>query len=94
MFAEAARVLKPGGVCIMSFSNRMFYDKAIAAWRDASDYAHVCLVKSYFQAVDGFGEPECVTQVLAPRPPALPALPPPCGACASGLNFLVHIRRF
>jgi ubiquinone/menaquinone biosynthesis C-methylase UbiE len=27
------RVLKPGGVFIVSFSNRMFYDKAITAWR-------------------------------------------------------------
>lgn len=63
VFAEVARVLRPGGVCIMSFSNRMFYDKAIAAWRDSSDYAHVSLVKSYFQAVDGFDEPEAVTEV-------------------------------
>eukprot|EP00892_Ulva_mutabilis_P006152 jgi/Ulvmu1/3909/UM018_0131.1 len=63
VFAEIARVLKPGGVCIVSFSNRMFYDKAIAAWRDASDRAHVSLVKSYFQTVKGFGEPEAVTQV-------------------------------
>lgn len=30
VFAEIYRVLKPGGVCIMSFSNRMFYQKAIA----------------------------------------------------------------
>ena len=27
VFAEIYRVLKPGGVCIMSFSNRMFYTK-------------------------------------------------------------------
>lgn len=28
-------MLKPGGVCIMTFSNRMFYQKAVAAWREA-----------------------------------------------------------
>lgn len=28
MFAEIYRVLKPGGVAIFTFSNRMFYDKA------------------------------------------------------------------
>ena len=27
-FAEIYRVLKPGGSCIMTFSNRLFYDKA------------------------------------------------------------------
>jgi ubiquinone/menaquinone biosynthesis C-methylase UbiE len=48
---EVNRVLKPGGVCIVTFSNRMFYTKAIGAWRDASDYAHVQLVKSYFSSV-------------------------------------------
>ena len=30
VFAEIYRVLKPGGVVIMSFSNRMFYQKAIS----------------------------------------------------------------
>ena len=28
VFAEIYRVLKPGGSCIMTFSNRLFYDKA------------------------------------------------------------------
>ena len=27
MFAEVYRVLKPGGVAIFTFSNRMFYEK-------------------------------------------------------------------
>jgi len=31
VFAEIFRVLKPGGVCIVTFSNRLFYDKARAA---------------------------------------------------------------
>lgn len=26
-FAEIYRVLKPGGVCIVTFSNRLFYNK-------------------------------------------------------------------
>lgn len=35
-----------GGVAIFTFSNRMFYSKAIAAWREApSGYARVQLVK-------------------------------------------------
>eukprot|EP00232_Nephroselmis_pyriformis_P024242 CAMPEP_0182872978 /NCGR_PEP_ID=MMETSP0034_2-20130328/12046_1 /TAXON_ID=156128 /ORGANISM="Nephroselmis pyriformis, Strain CCMP717" /LENGTH=217 /DNA_ID=CAMNT_0025005601 /DNA_START=42 /DNA_END=695 /DNA_ORIENTATION=+ len=63
VFAEVYRVLKPGGVVIMSFSNRMFYQKAIAAWREGGGYSRVSLVKSYFQCVAGFTEPEVVTEV-------------------------------
>ncbi|NEP42591.1 MAG: class I SAM-dependent methyltransferase, partial [Okeania sp. SIO2H7] len=37
IFYEIHRILKPGGVAIISFSNRMFYQKAIAAWRDNSE---------------------------------------------------------
>jgi ubiquinone/menaquinone biosynthesis C-methylase UbiE len=51
VLAEIYRVLKPGGVVIFTFSNRMFYNKAIQAWRDASDYAHCQLVKQYFMSV-------------------------------------------
>lgn len=28
VFAEIFRVLKPGGCCIVTFSNRLYYDKA------------------------------------------------------------------
>ena len=54
IFAEVWRVLKPGGTVIVSFSNRMFYQKAIQAWRDGTDASHVKLVKRYFEAVPGF----------------------------------------
>lgn len=69
VFAEIHRVLKPGGVAIVSFSNRMFYQKAIAAWRDGSEADRVALVKRYFQSVPGFGQPTAIA-----RPPATPML--------------------
>jgi SAM-dependent methyltransferase len=62
VFSEVLRVLKPGGVAIFSFSNRMFYQKAIAAWRDGRDRDRVDLVKSYFNAAPGFGPPEVIAQ--------------------------------
>ena len=62
IFTEIHRVLKPGGTAIVSFSNRMFYQKAIAAWRDGSEASRVELVKRYFKAVPGFTEPEVVAQ--------------------------------
>lgn len=60
VFAEIYRILKPGGIAIVSFSNRMFYQKAIAAWRDNSETGRVELVKRYFRSVSGFSTPEVV----------------------------------
>lgn len=62
IFTEIQRVLTPGGFCVVSFSNRMFYQKAIAAWRDSSDGAHIRLVKSYFEKTPGFGEPQAIAK--------------------------------
>jgi SAM-dependent methyltransferase len=60
VFSEIHRILKPGGVAIFSFSNRMFFQKAIQAWRDASEIARVELVKRYFASVPGFTAPEII----------------------------------
>lgn len=60
IFAEIRRILAPHGVVIVSFSNRMFYQKAIAAWRDSSDADHIRLVQGYFQHTPGFCKPEVI----------------------------------
>ncbi|MCU0547104.1 MAG: class I SAM-dependent methyltransferase [Oscillatoriaceae cyanobacterium Prado104] len=67
VFSEIHRILKPGGVAIISFSNRMFYQKAIAAWRDGSEGDRVELVKRYFDSVTGanipgFSKPEVIAK--------------------------------
>lgn len=62
VFSEIHRILKPGGIAIVSFSNRMFFQKAIAAWRDGSERDRVELVKCYFKAVPGFSEPEVIAK--------------------------------
>ena len=62
VFAEIYRVLKPGGIAIVSFSNRMFYQKAIQAWRDGSESDRVELVQRYFAAVPGFSKPETIAR--------------------------------
>lgn len=60
VFSEIHRILKPGGVAIFSFSNRMFYQKAIQSWREGSEASRVELVKSYYQSVSGFSTPEVI----------------------------------
>ncbi|NTW21633.1 MAG: methyltransferase domain-containing protein [Nostocales cyanobacterium W4_Combined_metabat2_030] len=60
IFHEIHRILKPGGIAIISFSNRMFYQKAIQAWRDSNEQTRVELVKNYFKSVPGFSEPEVI----------------------------------
>lgn len=62
IFAEICRILKPGGIAIFSFSNRMFYQKAIQAWRDGSETSRVQLVKGYFSSVTGFSTPEIIAR--------------------------------
>jgi SAM-dependent methyltransferase len=63
IFAEVYRILKPNGIALFSFSNRMFYHKAIAAWRDGSETDRVELVKGYFRSVPGFSTPEAIVEV-------------------------------
>ncbi|MBE9004845.1 class I SAM-dependent methyltransferase [Fortiea sp. LEGE XX443] len=62
IFSEIHRILKPGGAAIISFSNRMFFQKAIQAWRDASEATRVELVKHYFTSVPGFTTPEVIVR--------------------------------
>lgn len=62
IFSEIHRILKPGGVAIISFSNRMFYQKAIQAWRDGSESDRVKLVEGYFASVSGFTKPEVIAR--------------------------------
>ena len=62
VFAEIYRILKPGGIAIVSFSNRMFYQKAIEAWRESSESDRVELVRRYFAAVPGFSKPETIAR--------------------------------
>ncbi|MGL4884620.1 MAG: class I SAM-dependent methyltransferase [Waterburya sp.] len=87
VLSEILRILKPNGVVIISFSNRMFYQKAIAAWRDGTDTDRVNLVKKYFQSVDGFTKPEVVVQ-QSPLPGLLQML-----GLAGGDPFYAVIAR-
>lgn len=49
VFAEVRRVLKPGGICVVSFSNRCFMTKAVRVWLATTDRGHRILVKGYLE---------------------------------------------
>jgi ubiquinone/menaquinone biosynthesis C-methylase UbiE len=46
---ELARVLRPGGPLVVSFSNRCFWTKAVAIWRALDDEGHARLVERYLR---------------------------------------------
>jgi SAM-dependent methyltransferase len=56
-FNSVARVLRPGGVFVCTFSNRLFPTKAIRGWLESGDAAHVAIVERYFRAAGGFEAP-------------------------------------
>ena len=57
VFAEVARVVRPGGHFVCTFSNRCFPTKAIRGWLHSSDAEHGEIVAEYFRRSDGFDEP-------------------------------------
>ena len=54
VFDEVARVLRPGGRFVCTFSNRCFPTKAIRGWLASDDAAHVALVGEYFHRSEGW----------------------------------------
>jgi SAM-dependent methyltransferase len=49
VFAEVARVLKPGGRCIVTFSDRWFPPKVIRLWTELHPFERMGLVLEYFR---------------------------------------------
>jgi len=52
---EIARVLRPGGLLIVSFSNRVFIDKAVAVWTGKPDIDHIETVGRYITLASADG---------------------------------------
>ena len=54
LFGEIHRVLRPGGLACMAFTNRCFPTKVVPAWRKPfTEPAHAQLVASYFRYAQG-----------------------------------------
>jgi hypothetical protein len=54
VFRDVARVLRPGGVFVCTFSNRLFPTKAIRGWLATDDAGHCAIVSRYFKLSGGF----------------------------------------
>jgi len=65
VFTEVARVVRPGGTFVCTFSNRCFPTKAIRGWLYSSDAEHGEIVAEYFRRSGGFDDP-----VIERRTPA------------------------
>jgi SAM-dependent methyltransferase len=57
VFADVARVLRPGGVFVCTFSNRCFPTKAIRGWLSTDDRGRCSIVHAYFASTPAFAEP-------------------------------------
>ena len=53
----SARVLRPGGLFVCTFSNRCFPTKAIKGWLANDDMGRLAIVRAYFEASGAFAEP-------------------------------------
>ena len=54
VFRDVNRVLKPGGVFLVIFSNRMFFTKAVTVWTSSNDQQRMDLVASYMDGAGNF----------------------------------------
>jgi SAM-dependent methyltransferase len=68
VFEEVARVLKPGGLLLVIFSDRMFPQKAVKLWRESSHDERVILVDEFFKQSGGFEKTSLFVSTGKPRP--------------------------
>lgn len=68
VFREVARILKPGGLFLVTFSNRMFREKATRLWRESSEPERVLFVEDLFRLSGDFEPPRQFLSKGRPRP--------------------------
>lgn len=68
VFEEVARILKPGGLFLVIFSNRMFPEKVTKLWQLSSEQERVELVTEFFGHSGRFEQPQVYVSCGRPRP--------------------------
>jgi SAM-dependent methyltransferase len=66
--SEVGRVLKPGGLFLVLFSNRFFPEKVVSIWRESSELERVLIVQDYLASCDTFAPSEVFVVQGQPRP--------------------------
>lgn len=68
VFREVGRILKPGGLFLVIFSNRMFPQKVTQIWRQSSERERLLLVEDFFRYAELFETPKVFVSKGKPRP--------------------------
>ena len=68
VFREVARILRPEGYFIITFSNRLFPTKAIKVWLELHEFERMGLVLEYFLRAGGFKDLQTDSIRGLPRP--------------------------
>lgn len=68
VFREVGRILKPGGLFLVIFSNRFFPEKVVKVWREASEEERILLVEELFSISEVFDRPAIFVSRGRPRP--------------------------
>ena len=68
IFREIGRILKPGGLFLVIFSNRMFNGKAVKVWRESDEDERILIVEEFFNECRVFERPEVFISKGRPRP--------------------------
>ncbi len=68
VFREVSRILKPGGLFLVIFSNRLFPEKVVKIWYRSNDEGRTMLVENYFKWAGGFSKPRIYASQGVQRP--------------------------
>lgn len=68
VFPEVARVLRPGGVFAVAFSNRWFPPKVIRVWTELHEFERMGLVSQYFISTEAYEGITTLSERGWPRP--------------------------
>jgi hypothetical protein len=68
VFEEISRVLKPGGVFVVTFSNRWFPPKAISIWSELHEFERLGLVLEFFLKSGQYKNLQTYSMRGLPRP--------------------------
>jgi len=68
VFKEVGRILKPSGLYLVIFSDRMFPTKAVKVWRESTEEERLSMVKDFFKEAKLFTTPKVYISKGKERP--------------------------